>query len=77
MPNPPCAFVEAWSTCTHNSRVGVRISTRVRRGPSINRSMIGSVNAAVLPVPVWARPMMSLPRRVSGMDSRWIGVGVV
>ena len=52
-------------------------SARVRRGPSISRSMIGSVNAAVLPVPVWARPMRSRPRRASGIASRWIGVGVV
>ena len=56
----------------------------MRRGPSISRSMIGSVNAAVLPVPVCARPMRSRPalrerdrvalnrrrRRVAGVANR-------
>ena len=31
------------------------------RGPGSRRSRIGSTKAAVLPVPVWARPMTSLP----------------
>ena len=54
-------------TCTASSRVGVRMSARVRRGPPRSRCTIGSVKAAVLPVPVCASPMMSRPRRMSGI----------
>ena len=38
---------------------------------------IGKVNAAVLPVPVWAIPMRSCPSRISGMAAVWMGVGSV
>ena len=44
---------------------------------SSSRFAMGSVNAAVFPVPVCARPMMSRPVRISGIASRWIGVGSV
>ena len=37
---------------------------------------IGSANAAVLPVPVWAIPRMSRPWSRTGMARAWIGVGV-
>ena len=37
---------------------------------------MGSANAAVLPVPVWAMPSMSLPASSAGMARAWIGVGV-
>ena len=42
-----------------------------------SRLSIGSVKAAVLPVPVWAMPRMSRPCRAGGMACAWIGVGLV
>ncbi len=39
--------------------------------------MIGRPKAAVLPVPVWARPIMSRRSSTSGIAFTWIGVGVV
>jgi hypothetical protein len=38
---------------------------------------MGSTNAAVLPVPVGAQPMMSLPAIAGGIAFLWISVGVV
>src|SRR5438105_166711 len=38
---------------------------------------MGSAKAAVLPVPVWAVPIRSLPARTIGKARSWIGVGVV
>jgi len=38
--------------------------------------IIGKPKAAVLPVPVWARPTRSLsPAIISGIASVWMGVG--
>ena len=37
---------------------------------------MGSANAAVLPVPVWAIPTTSCRDRATGMVRSWIGVGV-
>ena len=37
---------------------------------------IGNAKAAVLPVPVLAMPMTSLPSRAEGIDWSWIGDGV-
>ena len=51
------------------------MSALVRLGPPSSRSMIGITNAAVLPVPVIARPMMSRPFSASGTACAWIGVG--
>ena len=34
------------------------------------------MNAAVLPVPVWAMPIRSRPDRMGGMAWTWMGVGV-
>ena len=51
-----------------NSRVGSRMSTRGLPGWCLpRRERIGSAKAAVLPVPVWAEPMRSLPVRATGM----------
>lgn len=36
---------------------------------------IGKLNAAVLPLPVCANPMISLPFKAWGIDSTWIPVG--
>ena len=38
------------------------------------RCSIGSANAAVLPVPVWAQPMTSSPASANGITALWIGV---
>ncbi len=38
---------------------------------------MGKTKAAVLPVPVWAMPIRSLPISTEGMAWRWIGVGSV
>jgi hypothetical protein len=35
---------------------------------------MGSTNAAVLPVPVWAMPSKSRPLRTVGIAWLWIGV---
>ncbi|MND55755.1 hypothetical protein D3C80_468460 [compost metagenome] len=64
-----------------SSRVGARISERVvrlsGRVPSASRrSISGRPKAAVLPVPVWARPIRSRPSRRRGIACAWIGVGV-
>lgn len=37
----------------------------------------GRPKAAVLPVPVWERPITSFPSRISGMLWAWMGVGSV
>jgi hypothetical protein len=42
---------------------------------AIRRSIEGSMNAAVLPVPVWAMPSRSRPSSSDGIDCAWIGVG--
>src|SRR5437660_93209 len=53
-----------------NLRVGAMTRTRMPRrgeGWATSRVRIGSVNAAVLPVPVWAMPMTSWPASTCGM----------
>ena len=67
-----------------SSRVGVRIRQRIgrpwRAGAGMlaaRRCRIGSANAAVLPVPVCARPSKSRPARTNGIALAWIGVGSV
>jgi hypothetical protein len=40
------------------------------------RCSMGRVKPAVLPVPVWARPMRSRPSSTRGMAWTWMGVGV-
>jgi hypothetical protein len=37
----------------------------------------GIMNAPVFPDPVLAMPIISLPERLTGIDTDWIGVGVV
>ena len=60
-----------WSA---SSRVGARMSARVPVLPA-SRSMMGKRKAAVLPVPVAAVPMTSLPASAGGMAWDWMGVG--
>ena len=40
------------------------------------RERIGTANAAVLPVPVWARPTTWRPSSSGGIVAAWIGEGV-
>ena len=40
------------------------------------RDRIGMANAAVFPVPVWARPTTSEPANRAGMVAAWMGEGV-
>jgi len=45
--------------------------------PITSRCNSGRTKQAVLPVPVWAAAMTSLPERTAGIALSWIGVGVV
>src|SRR6185436_13785017 len=62
-----------------SSRVGESTRTRTWRGLGTgtdwSRWRMGSANAAVLPVPVWAQPSRSLPSRTCLIVCCWIGVG--
>ena len=66
----------AWVTWMQSSRVGVRISACVSGSSGSTKSIIGSPNAAVLPVPVCAWPITSRPWSNSGMACSWMGLGV-
>ena len=48
---------------------------RARARPFSSSVSIGSVKAAVLPVPVWAMPRTSRRASTWGMAWAWIGVG--
>jgi hypothetical protein len=77
----PSSLCSTSSICTASSRVGARISARVviglaRPDSSAMPARIGKPNAAVLPEPVWAMPMMSRRCSCGGMAFAWIGVGV-
>ena len=64
--------------CSANSRVGT--STNASSFASFvsnSLSMTGSRKARVLPVPVWAVAMMSLPRTACGMAAAWTSVGLI
>ena len=60
--------------CRAISRVGQTTSARTPL-PRPRRWTIGRTKAAVLPEPVSARPIRSLPAIASGITSAWIGVG--
>ena len=62
-------------TWMHSSRVGVRTSAWTSATDGSTYSMIGIPNAAVLPEPVWAWPMMSLPWSSGGIACSWMGLG--
>ncbi len=76
-----CTLTATWSA---SSRVGARISARTgwRAGDMLvlawemSRCRIGKAKPAVLPVPVWAAPITSLPFKTMGMALDWIGVGL-
>ena len=44
--------------------------------PMVSLCSMGSVKAAVLPVPVWAPPRRSWPASTAGIAWAWMGVGV-
>src|SRR3954447_7901239 len=58
-----------------SSRVGVSTIAWTSACSGSMYSSIGRPNAAVLPVPVWAWPITSLPSSSAGIVSSWIGVG--
>ena len=74
-----------WATWSASSRVGSSTSARTgcRAGDVEAFSCLsmrcsnGSENAAVLPVPVWAAPITSLPVRTTGIAWAWMGVIVL
>src|SRR5690606_37380772 len=59
------------------ARTGWRAGEALVLANAIRRCRMGSVKAAVLPVPVWAAPMTSRPSMTTGMAWLWIGVGMV
>ncbi len=74
--NLPNCTADSW-ICSASSRVGARISARVWRNlPVVNLLRIGNKNAAVLPVPVCAKPSTSRSSSTIGIACAWIGVGV-
>ena len=76
MPSPLAKPRNSSSICTASSRVGAM----TRAGPecllTCIRWMIGSMKAAVLPVPVLARPTRSRPARTGFRASSCTGVGL-
>ncbi len=68
--------VMASQTWSASSRVGASTIAWVLELAGSIFCRIGSANAAVLPVPVWARPTTSLPSSRVGIARAWIGVGV-
>ncbi len=77
---PTPYFSKFSCTCAASSRVGSRISVRgmrARARPASSIVIIGSVKAAVLPVPVCAMPSTSRLASTCGIACSWIGVGVV
>jgi hypothetical protein len=73
---PWASFCISTTICWTSSRVGARMMAwgPLPRASSI--SIRGMPKAAVLPVPVFAWPMTSLPSRASGISPAWIGEGV-
>mmetsp|Transcript_4028 Transcript_4028/g.12915 ORF Transcript_4028/g.12915 Transcript_4028/m.12915 type:complete len:246 (+) Transcript_4028:310-1047(+) len=78
------SFFTSSSICSASSRVGAMMSARGPSSPTRSRmragsprmySTMGMTNAAVLPEPVSAMPMMSRLRCPIGMACIWIGVG--
>ena len=64
------------ATWRASSRVGVMtMADRPLDVCGRQRFRNGSRNAAVLPVPVWAWPITSLPARAMGITASWMGLG--
>ena len=63
-------FSKDSATCAASSRVGASIKERgilAFAMPASKISIIGNVNEAVFPVPVWAEPITSLPIKTMGI----------
>ncbi len=69
-------FSNASHTCSASSRVGASTSACGFLWPVSICDSTGSANAAVLPVPVWARPTTSRPCSSTGMVAAWMAEGV-
>jgi len=67
---------KASHTCRASSRVGHNTRACGAFWVGSIRARIGSANAAVFPVPVWARPTTCRPASSGGIVAAWIGVGV-
>ena len=65
--NPIAKARNSSSICCANSRVGAMIKTLGRSDTPVMCSIIGNKNAAVLPVPVLAIPITSLPSMIGVM----------
>jgi hypothetical protein len=68
-------FWNASATWIASSRVGASTSACGARPAARACARIGSANAAVLPVPVWAWPSTSRFASSGGMVAAWIGDG--
>ena len=68
------SLVSSPAVCIASSRVGHSTSACTVLSAGSSFSMSGMPNAAVLPVPVCAWPMMSFPSSMGGMDAACIGV---
>ena len=69
-------FSNASDTWSASSRVGARTRACGVFCEKSSCDRIGSAKAAVLPVPVWARPTTWRPSSSGGMVSAWICEGV-
>lgn len=63
---------DVWSA---SSRVGTSIRACIFELLGLMRSSVGITNAAVFPVPFFARARTSRPAKAIGMVSSWIGEG--
>ncbi len=63
-----------WASSRVGNRISARTSTRGWASP-IRRLSIGSTNAAVLPLPVWAVTRRSRPSSAGGIAATCTGVG--
>jgi hypothetical protein len=73
-PIPISSFLSP-SYTENTNLVGAMINAKNGCGFSHKLCKIGKLNAAVLPLPVCAKPIISRPSSAEGIDSTWIGVG--
>jgi len=66
----------ASATWIASSRVGARTRACTRESAASTAARRGRPKAAVLPVPVWATPVMSRPASSGGIAAAWMPVGV-
>ena len=68
-------FSKASDTCSASSRVGARTSACGVFWDRSSWERIGRANAAVFPVPVWARPTTWRPSSNGGIVCAWMAEG--